>query len=68
VRSRPEFQSDEPRALFRVALLPDYSGFDVLPGDSLLVVSSNARGERDRVFVVVNFLEELRGLTAITQK
>lgn len=67
VQSGPDFQAGEPRALFRIAFLPDFSGLDVLPGDSLLVVSSNARGERDRVFVVVNFLEELRGLSAITQ-
>jgi tRNA A-37 threonylcarbamoyl transferase component Bud32 len=58
----PGFQAGEPRALFRVDFLPDFSGFDVLPGDSLFVLYSTSASERERIFVVANFLEELRGL------
>jgi serine/threonine-protein kinase len=61
--SGPGFQAAEPRALFRVDDLPDFSGFDVLPGDSLFVLYSNSGTERERIFVVANFVEELRRLS-----
>jgi serine/threonine-protein kinase len=63
----PGFQAGEPRALFRVVFLPDHSGFDVLPGDSLFVMYAHSAAERERIFVVVNFLEELRALIAPRQ-
>jgi serine/threonine-protein kinase len=63
----PAFQAGEPRALFRIADLPDFSGFDILPGDSLFVVSATSLGERRRILVTANFLEELRALSAIAQ-
>ena len=60
--SGPGFQAGEPGALFRVDYLPDFSGFDVLPGDSLFVLFSTSASERERIFVVANFLEELRAV------
>jgi len=60
----PGFQAGEPRALFRVAFLPDFSGFDVLPGDSLFVLYASTQTDPERIFVVANFLEKLRTLTA----
>jgi serine/threonine-protein kinase len=61
----PGFQSGEPRPLFRVDFLPDYSGFDVLPGDSLFVLHATSATERERITVTVNFLQELRSLKPV---
>jgi Tol biopolymer transport system component len=58
----PGFQAGEPRPLFRMDFLPDYSGFDVLPGDSLFVLHATSAAERERITVTVNFLRELRSL------
>ena len=66
VSGRSGFQAGEPRALFRVDDLPDFSGFDVLPGDSLFVLYSNSGAERERIFVIANFVEELRRLSDVT--
>jgi hypothetical protein len=59
----PGFQAGESRALFRIEYLPDFSGFEVLPGDSLFVLFANRNGERERILVAANFLTELRALT-----
>ena len=63
VGSGPGFQPGEPRALLRVDYLPDFSGFDVLPGDSLFVAYATSATARERIFVVVNFTEELRAMS-----
>ncbi len=57
------FQASEPRALFRLEYFPGFSGFDVLPGDSLLLLFANSSGARERIMVIANFLTELRTLT-----
>ncbi len=63
VGAGPGFQIGEQRTLFRMEFPYDQSGFDVLPGDSLFVLHATSLAERERIFVVVNFLEELRGLS-----
>jgi hypothetical protein len=57
------FQASEPRPLFRLESDPGFSGLDVLPGDSLLLLFSNRFGARERIMVIANFLSELRTLT-----
>jgi hypothetical protein len=57
------FQASEPRPLFRLENVPGFSGFDVLPGDSLFVIYANSSGSRERLMVIANFLSELRTLT-----
>ena len=56
------FQASEPRPLFLLENFPGFAGFDVLPGDSLLVLYANSSGARERIMVVANFLSELRTL------
>jgi len=58
----PRFQAGEPRPLFRMDFLPGFSGFDVLPGDSLFVLHATSLVERERIMVTINFLQELRSL------
>jgi serine/threonine-protein kinase len=57
------FQASEPRPLFQLESDPGFSGLDVLPGDSLLLLFSNRSGARERIMVIANFLSELRTLT-----
>jgi hypothetical protein len=57
------FHASEPRPLFRLENAPSFSGFDVLPGDSLFVLYANSSGSRERIMVIANFLSELRTLT-----
>ena len=57
------FQSSEPRPLFRLENVSGFSGFDLLPGDSLLLLFANSSGARERIVVIANFLTELRTLT-----
>jgi hypothetical protein len=59
----PGFQASEPRPLFQLENFPGFSGFDVLPGDSLFVLYANSSGSRERIMVIANFLSELRALT-----
>jgi len=62
------FQASESRPLFRLENFPGFSGFDVLPGDSLLVLFANSSGARERIMVTANFLTELRTLTGSPRK
>jgi hypothetical protein len=64
VGTNATFSVTDVQSLFRVPPFSLRGGFDVLPGDSLFVLSATELGGGDRIEVHVNFDDGLRALAS----